>query len=169
MLVQMRPIDSIRPYPGNPRRNDDAVDAVAKSLREFGFRQPIVVDADGVIIVGHTRLKAALQLGLAEVPVHVAAGLTPAQTKAYRLADNRTAAIATWDDDALVTELLGLQDQGYDLDLTGFDADDLSRLLGYGDPAPTGDPEDIPEPPAEAVTRPGDVWLLGGHRLVCRC
>ncbi len=167
MLVEMRPTHSIRPYPGNPRRNDDAVDAVARSVTEFGFRQPIVVDADGVIIVGHTRHKAALKLGLAEVPVHVAVGLTPAQTKAYRLADNQTATIATWDDDALVTELLGLREQGYDLDLTGFDAGDLDRLLGTGDAAPTGDPEAVPEPPAEPVTRLGDLWLLGDHRLVC--
>ena len=167
MLVEIRPIDSVRPYPGNPRRNDDAVDAVAKSIAEFGFRQPIVVDADGVVVVGHTRLKAALKLGMTEVPVHVAVGLTPAQTRAYRLADNRTAAIATWDDDALVTELLGLREEGYDLDLTGFDAGDLDRLLGGPAEAPPGDPEDVPEPPAEAVTRPGDLWLLGGHRLVC--
>ena len=167
MIVELRPTDSLRPYPGNPRRNDPAVDAVAKSLTEFGFRQPVVVDADGVVVVGHTRLKAALKLGLTEVPVHVAAGLTPAQTRAYRLADNRTASIATWDDDALVTELLGLREQGYNLDLTGFDAGDLDRLLGTDDPAPTGDPEDVPEPPAEAVTRPGDLWLLGTHRLVC--
>ena len=169
MIITQRRLDSIRPYPGNLRNNAPAVDAVAKSVTEFGFRQPIVVDAEDVIVVGHTRYKAALKLSLAEVPVHVATGLTPAQTRAYRLADNQTATIATWDDDTLVTELLGLKDQGYDLDLTGFDAGDLSRLLGYGDPAPTGDPEDIPEPPAEAVTRPGDVWLLGGHRLVCRC
>ena len=74
MIVEMRPVDSIRPYPGNPRRNDPAVDAVARSLKEFGFRQPIVVDADGVVVVGHTRHKAALKLGLTEVPVHVAAG-----------------------------------------------------------------------------------------------
>ena len=168
MIVTQRRLDSIRPYPGNPRQNDHAVDAVARSLREFGFRQPIVVDADGVIVVGHTRYKAALKLGMAEVPVHVADGLTPAQARAYRLADNRTASIATWDDDALVTELIGLSDQGYDLDLTGFDADDLSRLLGTGDDAaPPGDPEDVPEPPAEPVTRLGDLWLLGNHRLVC--
>ena len=77
MIVEMRPVDSVRPYHGNPRRNDHAVDAVARSLREFGFRQPIVVDSDGLIVVGHTRYKAALKLGLAEVPVHVAAGLTP--------------------------------------------------------------------------------------------
>ncbi len=167
MIVELRPTDAVHPYPGNPRRNDAAVEAVARSLTEFGFRQPIVVDADGVIVAGHTRFKAALKLGLAEVPVHVAAGLTPAQTRAYRLADNRTASIATWDDDALVTELLGLKDQGYDLDLTGFDAGDLSRLLGTGDAAPLGDPEGVPESPAEPVTRLGDLWLLGGHRLVC--
>ena len=91
MLVVMRPIESIRPYENNPRLNDAAVDAVARSIQEFGFRQPIVVDEDGVIIVGHTRYKAALKLGLTEVPVHVAVGLTPAQVKAYRIADNQTA------------------------------------------------------------------------------
>ena len=83
MIVTLCPLASIRPYPGNPRRNDDAVEAVAKSLTEFGFRQPIVVDGDGVVVVGHTRLKTALKLGLTEVPVHVADGLTPEQTKAF--------------------------------------------------------------------------------------
>jgi len=94
MVATQRRLNSIRPYPGNPRHNDPAVDAVARSLTEFGFRQPIVIDGEDVIIVGHTRFKAALKLAMAEVPVHVAAGLTPAQTKAYRLADNRTAVIA---------------------------------------------------------------------------
>jgi ParB-like chromosome segregation protein Spo0J len=88
MQVELSPIDSVRPYENNPRLNDAAVDAVAASIKEFGFRQLIVVDEGGVIIVGHTRYKAALKLGLAEVPVHVAAGLSPAQAKAYRLADN---------------------------------------------------------------------------------
>src|SRR5579864_3773205 len=105
MLVEMRPITSIRPYENNPRQNDAAVDAVAASIREFDFRQPIVVDEAGVIIVGHTRYKAALKLGLTEVPVHVAVGLTPAQAKAYRLADNQTAQLSGWDDDKLVQEL----------------------------------------------------------------
>ena len=85
--VELRPIDAIRPYPGNPRVNDDAVDAVAASLKEFGFRQPIVIDAEGVIIAGHTRWKAARKLGLARVPVHVATDLTPEQAKAYRIED----------------------------------------------------------------------------------
>src|SRR5438552_1123605 len=99
MQVEMRPIGSIRPYENNPRLNDDAVDAVAASIREFGFLQPIVVDEQGIIIVGHTRYKAALKLGLEEVPVHVAVGLSPAQAKAYRIADNQTATMSQWDND----------------------------------------------------------------------
>src|SRR5438309_12109517 len=104
MKVQLRPITSIRPYDRNPRLNDQAVDAVAASIREFGFRQPIVVDEQGVIIVGHTRYKAALTLGLKTVPVHVAVGLSSAQAKAYRLADNQTATLSYWDDDRLVRQ-----------------------------------------------------------------
>ena len=94
MKVELKNIESIRPYEQNPRLNDQAVEAVAKSLREFGFRQPIVVDTEGVIIVGHTRWKAAQKLGLQKVPVHVAKDLSPAQVKAYRLADNQTATLA---------------------------------------------------------------------------
>src|ERR1700680_1352680 len=109
MLVEMRPITSIRPYENNPRINDAAVDAVAASIKEFGFRQPIVVDEQGVIVVGHTRYKAALKLGMAEVPVHVATGLTPAQLKAYRIADNQTARLSEWDNDKLTAELMELQ------------------------------------------------------------
>ena len=95
MQVEMRPINTIFPYENNPRHNDAGVDAVAASLREFGWRQPIVVDEEGVIIVGHTRYKAALKLGWDEVPVHVAVGLTPAQARAYRIADNQTATLST--------------------------------------------------------------------------
>src|SRR5205807_8860050 len=98
MHVEERPISSIRPYENNPRHNDAAVGAVAASIQQFGFRQPIVVDEDGVIIVGHTRYKAAVQLGLEAVPVHVAVGLTPAQAKAYRIADNQAATLSHWDD-----------------------------------------------------------------------
>src|SRR5713226_2459975 len=129
MLVEMRPIASIRPYENNPRLNDAAVDAVAASIKAFGWRQPIVVDENGVIIVGHTRYKAALKLGLAEVPVHVAVGLSPAQAKAYRLADNQTATLSQWDDDKLPLELAELQGMDFDLNLTGFSADELLRLL----------------------------------------
>ena len=105
MKIELRPIERIKPYPGNPRINDDAVDAVAASIKEFGFRQPIVVDSDGVIICGHTRWKAAQKLGLEKVPVHVATDLTPEQIKAYRIADNQTASLAEWNYDLLPIEL----------------------------------------------------------------
>jgi ParB-like chromosome segregation protein Spo0J len=167
MQVEMRLITSIRPYENNPRVNDEAVDAVAKSIKEFGFRQPIVVDEQAVIIVGHTRYKAALKLGLELVPVHVAVGLTPAQAKAYRIADNQTATLSQWDNERLPLELAELQGLGFDLELTGFSADELLRLIDSGANAGIADPDDVPEPPDEATTKPGDLWLLGKHRLVC--
>jgi DNA modification methylase len=166
MHIELRPIDEVTPYPGNPRRNDAAVDAVARSLKEFGFRQPVVVDKDSVVVVGHTRLKAARRLGLTHVPVHVANDLTPAQARAYRLADNQTAGIAEWDEDLLAVELAGLKKADVDLALLGFDADELARLSGTVEEGLT-DPDAVPEPPAEPVTRPGDLWLLGSHRLLC--
>src|SRR3954452_8384073 len=104
MQIELRPIEQIRPYDNNPRLNEAAVDAVVASIREFGWRQPIVVDGDGVIVVGHTRYKAAQKMGLTEVPLHVAADLTPAQARAYRIADNATAAIAAWDYNLLPLE-----------------------------------------------------------------
>jgi ParB-like chromosome segregation protein Spo0J len=167
MQVELRPIGSIKPYENNPRQNDAAVEAVAASILEFGFRQPIVVDEGGVIIVGHTRYKAALKLGLEEVPVHVAVGLTPAQAKAYRIADNQAAAMSAWDDDKLPLELSQLQQLDFDLNLTGFSADELMRLLGSGENEGLTDPDAVPEPPDEPITQPGDLWLLGRHRLLC--
>ena len=167
MNVDMRPIGSIRPYENNPRINDAAVDAVAASIKAFGFRQPIVVDEDGVIVVGDTRYRAAKKLGMTEVPVHVAVGLTPTQAKAYRIADNQTATIATWDDDKLPLELAALQEMGFDLNLTGFSGDELLRLLDSESNGGQADPDDVPEPPDEAITQPGDLWLLGKHRLLC--
>src|SRR5918993_32958 len=109
MEVELRPVGSITPYEHNPRRNDAGVDAVAASIREFGFRQPVVVDEQDVIVVGHTRYKAALKLGLKEVPVHVAVGLTAEQARAYRIADNQTATLSAWDDGVLAAELAALQ------------------------------------------------------------
>jgi DNA modification methylase len=167
MLVEMCPVGSVKPYQNNPRHNDGAVDAVAESIRAYGFRQPVVVDEQGVIIVGHTRYKAALKLGLSEIPVHVAAGLTAEQAAAYRIADNKTASLSSWDDERLTQELMRLQEKGYDVELTGFSADELLTLL---QPEPTEgltDPDDVPEPPDEAVTKPGDLWILGEHRLLC--
>ena len=167
METENRTIDDVTPYENNPRQNDGAVDAVARSINEFGFRQPIVVDEDGVIIVGHTRFKAAQKLGLENVPVHVATGLTPAQVKAYRLADNRTAEIADWDYDLLPLELSQLKEQNYDLGLIGFDTDELAKMLDPGVQEGLTDADAVPEPPDEAITQPGDLWILGNHRLLC--
>lgn len=118
MKVKEVPIGDVRPYPGNPRLNDGAVDAVAASLKEFGWQQPIVVDSDGTIVAGHTRYKAALALGMETVPVTVASGLTPEQVQAYRLADNKVGELATWDADLLAVELDGIC--GIDMGLFGF-------------------------------------------------
>ena len=167
MKVEMRPISTIHPYENNPRINDPAVDAVAASIKEFGFRQPVVVDEEGVIIVGHTRYKAALKLGLKKVPVHLARGLTPAQARAYRIADNQTSTLSRWDDDKLPLELLELQGIDFDLNLTGFSSDDLPRLLQADATQGQTDPDAIPEPPDKPTTQPGDLWLLGKHRLLC--
>jgi ParB-like chromosome segregation protein Spo0J len=167
MKVELRNISEIKPYAFNPRVNDAAVAAVAASIREFGFRQPIVVDEAGVIIVGHTRYQAALKLRLKKVPVHVATGLTPAQVKAYRIADNQTADLAEWDYDLLARELEELQAMDFDLDLVGFSAEELTRLLD-GEILPgLVDPDDVPQAPDEALSQPGDLWILGQHRLLC--
>jgi DNA modification methylase len=167
MQIETWPVDRPQPYDKNPRLNDDAVEVVAKSIREFGFRQPIVVDEAGVIIIGHTRLKAAKSLGLVEVPVHVARGLSPEQVKALRIADNKTAEIAEWNLELLPIELAELQGMNFDLGLLGFDQDELAKLLNPEMQQGLCDPDEIPAPPDEAITKPGDLWILGEHRLLC--
>lgn len=129
MKIRQMALGDIVPYARNPRKNDTAVDKVMASIREFGFRQPIVIDADSVVIAGHTRLEAARELGLAKVPVHVAEGLTAAQVKAYRLADNRTAEEASWDSELLALELNDLKLEEFDLSLTGFDVGELDAAM----------------------------------------
>jgi DNA modification methylase len=167
MHVEMRDIATIKPYPHNPRHNDQAVAAVAASIGAFGFRQPLVVDEEGVIVVGDTRYKAALKLRLESVPVHVASGLSPAQLKAYRIADNKTADLADWNYELLVQELVDLQKLDIDLDLIGFPADELQSLLKAELEPGLTDPDFVPALPDEAVTRSGDLWRLGEHRLLC--
>ncbi len=167
MDVQTFNIDRIKPYDKNPRINDGAVDAVANSISKWGFRQPIVVDTEGVIIVGHTRWKAAKKLGMTEVPVHVARDMEPEAVRAYRIADNKTAELAEWDFDLLPIELKELGDVGYDLSMLGFNQEELTRLLDPGLMDGLTDPDDVPEPPDEAITQPGDLWILGNHRLLC--
>ena len=167
MHVEMRKVTEIKLYPHNPRHNDHAVEAVAASIREFGFLQPLVLDEDSVIVVGATRYKAARLLGLEEVPVHVATGLTPEQLKAYRITDNKTGEIADWNYELLVQEIVQLQQANFDLNLMGFSSQELHDLLDTQLEAGLSDPDDIPQPLDEAETRPGDIWRLGEHRLLC--
>ncbi len=148
-----------------PQDPERAVGKVAASIREFGCRVPIVVDRDGVIICGHTRLLAARKLGAREVPVHVAENPTPAQMKAYRLMDNRSHQETDRDLELLGPELQELRDLDFDLSLTGFDDRELDDFL-----ADSGDEDranQVPPLPEEPVSKPGDVWLMGGHRLIC--
>ena len=159
MQISERLVQEIIPYENNPRNNDEAVDKVAESIREFGFQQPIVIDKDGVVIVGHTRLKAAKKLGLETVPVVVAEDLNEEQAKAYRLADNKTNEFAEWDIDALDIELLDIKD--IDMGRFGFDLETEQPV----------DPEDaiegiINEAPEPRAKR-GQIWKLGRHKLMC--
>ncbi len=167
MKIELWKTSDIKPYANNPRLNDAAVDAVAASIREFGFKVPIVVDGDGVIVTGHTRLKAAIQLGMETVPVIVAKDLTPEQVRAYRIADNKTAELAEWNYELLPIELSQLTEAGFDFSDFGFSAVELAQLLDPGVQEGLCDPDEVPAPPDAATTQPGDLWILGEHRLLC--
>ena len=169
MKIEMWLIVKIIPFARNARKiPQQAIDKVASSILEFGFRQPIVVDQHGVIICGHTRLLAAQKIGLEQVPVHVAENLTPAQVRAYRLLDNRSHEETSWDEDLLGLELLDLKDMGVDLDLTGFDMSEIDDLLSRnGVNAGLTDPDAVPDVPEAPVSRPDDLWILDGHRVLC--
>lgn len=168
LKVESWPVEKVVPYARNPRKNDGVpVAKVKASLKEFGWRQPIVVDSEGVIIVGHTRYQAALELGMTEIPVHVAEGLTAAQVKAYRIADNKTGDFAEWDFDLLKLEFADLQELDFGLDLTGFDDDAIDGIMVDSTPEGLTDPDEVPDVPDEPVSKPGDVWVMGNHRLMC--
>ncbi len=163
------PLDRLLPYARNARtHSDDQVAQIAASIAEFGFNNAVLVDEQGEIIAGHGRLLAARQLGLTEVPVVVLAHLNDAQKRAFRIGDNQIALNSAWDEGILRQELDELRDLGVDLSLTGFELDDIDRMLAAedgGDANEGGD--EAPEPPADPVSRPGDLWLLGEHRLLC--
>jgi len=167
--VEWRDPSSLIPYINNAKTHPpEQIAKIAASIAEFGFDQPIVVDGQGLVIKGHGRLAASLQLGLKRVPVVVRTDLTPSQIKASRLADNKTAE-SPWDEELLRLELGMLREQDYDLGLTGFADDEIEALLANPDESVVGDTDDdaVPETPETAVTVPGDVWLLGDHRLLC--
>lgn len=154
MEVKSMSIDDIKPYENNPRDNDDAVDSVANSIKEFGWQQPIVVDKDNVIIVGHTRYKAAKKLGMDKVPVVVASSLTPEQVKAYRLADNKVGELADWDFGKLNTELQEIDDNDLMMKL-GFDESDLELADDWEDSGDLGEYEE----PKEKSGGSEDTWV----------
>ena len=155
MNIINKNINDLIPYVNNPRKNDKAVDAVASSIKNFGFKVPIIIDAQNEIVAGHTRLKAAIKLNYKEVPCIVADDLTPAQIKAYRIADNKVSEFAEWDMDILKVEIEGLED------FTGFDIDDTL----FDDEVVEDNYEtEVPENP---ICQKGDIWELGNHRLMC--
>ena len=156
-------------YARNPRKNDHAVDKVAAAIREFGFRVPILAKSDKTVVDGHLRLKAAKKLGLETVPVILCDDMSEAQIKAFRISVNRVAEFAEWDNDLLRIELDELGEMGFDLELTGFSLDEIEGLE-VEEIAPEYEEDadgEITEPPAEPITKEGDVWILGKHRLMC--
>jgi DNA modification methylase len=173
LRVETMPVAALAPYAANARLHPtEQVAQLAASIAEFGFNVPVLVDDAGVLIAGHGRVLAAKALGLQEVPAIRLGHLTEAQARAYRLADNQLALTSTWDESLLAAELRALRTEEFDLGLIGFDGAALDRLLGDGAPeTPTtagGDPDaPAPEPPAAPVSRRGDLWLLGPHRLLC--
>src|SRR5579871_2811809 len=164
MEVHIWPIDRLVPYARNPRKNDHAVDQMCASMVEFGFKVPCLARSDGEVVDGHLRLKAARKLGLTQIPVIVCDEWTPAQVKAFRLMVNRSVGWADWDEDLLAREIEELQRFEFNLDLTGFAVPEIEELLARPDP----EQADLsPPPPEVAITQPGDLWLLGQHRLLC--
>ena len=164
MEIKQLKLKDLIPYANNPRKKQ-AIDKVASSIKEFGWQQPIVVDQDMVIVVGHTRYQAAQKLGLDKVPVQIATGLTEAQIKAYRLLDNRANQDALWDDDMLKIEVQDIDKMDIDLALTGFDEKELDKLLFVEQEGLT-DEDAVPED-VEPKVKLGELWQLGNHRLLC--
>jgi DNA modification methylase len=176
--VEYRKVEALIPYARNPRtHNDEQVAKIAASIVEYGWTNPVLVDGDNGIIAGHGRLAAAHKLGLTEVPVIELAHLSPTQKRAYVISDNRLALDAGWDDAMLALELAELSEAGFDLALTGFEDAEIEALLaddlgdGDGDQEQDADEpdaaDDVPDTPTTPVSRSGDVWALGQHRLIC--
>lgn len=161
-------IDDLIPYVNNSRtHSDEQVTQIASSIKEFGFTNPVLIDEQGGVIAGHGRIMAGKKLGLEQVPTITLAGLTDAQKKAYVIADNKLALNADWDFELLRVELNTLDELNFDLSLTGFDADELADLIPEIEKLADGKEDEVPEPPLDPVTKRGDIWLLGNHRLMC--
>ena len=161
-------VETLIPYARNSRTHSDAqVAQIAASIKEFGFTNPVLIDQGGGIIAGHGRVLAARKLGLPEVPCIRLGHLTDAQKRAYVIADNRLALNAGWDAEMLKVEFAELKELGFDLELTGFDADEIAELLAPAPNAGLTDPDEAPALPENPSTKSGDVWVMGKHRLLC--
>ena len=165
LTIEYIPVAEIIPYAKNPRKNDKAVDLVANSIQEFGFKNPLILDKNNEIITGHTRLKAAIKLGLTEVPVMWAEDLSPEQVKAYRILDNKSSELADWDENLLESEFRALEEKGFDLSLTGFSDKEIGDIWDDFEETKEDDFE-VPKEAKYKIT-PGQVIELGNHRLMC--
>lgn len=160
MEIIEKKLEELKPYENNPRKNDEAVEYVANSIKEFGFKVPIIIDKNGVIIAGHTRYKASQQLGLEKVPCIIADDLTEEQIKAFRLADNKVSEKAEWNFDLLEQEIAEIQNidmSMFDFDLSSLDTEEEKEIIE----------DEVPEIPEEPKAKYGDIYQLGNHRLMC--
>src|SRR6266513_6493736 len=164
LQIQSWPIDRFVFYARNPRKNDSAVERMCGSIREFGFKVPVLARSDGEVIDGHLRLKAARKLNITEIPVILCDEWTPAQVKAFRLLVNRSVTWADWDEELLALELQEIQEADFDLSLTGFDPGEIDKLLVLEDEEKANA---TPPLPKSAVSHPGDLWVLASHRVLC--
>ena len=160
LKIEYVDINNIKPYKKNPRKNEEAIPYVMESIKQFGFKNPVILDKDNVIVAGHTRIESAKRLGITEIPCIYADDLTDEQIKAFRLADNKVAEIAEWDIDLLDTELddilnIDMSDFGFDLDLEDEEEKEIIE-------------DEVPEVPEEPKAKLGDIYQLGSHRLMCR-
>jgi ParB-like nuclease domain len=162
--IQTWPIDRLVLYARNPRKNDAVVDRMCSSIREFGFKIPVLARSDGEVVDGHLRIKAARKLGIDEIPVILCDEWSPAQVKAFRLLVNRSVTWASWDEELLALELQELSEADFDLDLTGFNPGEIDGLLALPDEERANATPRVPENP---VSLPGDLWLCGPHRVLC--
>ena len=166
--VTYRKVEDLIPYARNARtHSDEQVARIAASIKEFGWTNPIIIDGENGIVAGHGRTLAARKLGLTEVPCIELKNLTETQKRAYILADNRLALDAGWDNEMLALELGDLKDAGVDLELTGFSDEELDELLATPTESANGDEDEAPEPQEDPVSKRGDVWILGAHRVMC--
>jgi len=162
--IEYWPIERLVEYARNPRKNEAAVDRRCSSIREFGFKIPCLVRSDGEVVDGHLRLKAARKLGITDIPVILCDEWSPAQVKAFRLMVNRSVTWAGWDEELLALELQDIQEADFHLSLTGFDPGEIDDLLALDDEEKANATPPLPETP---VSRPGDLWQLGSHRVLC--